>query len=537
MKNNINLLDCTLRDGGYYNSWDFDESLVKSYLKSMDDLKVDFVEIGFRSIVNNSYKGPFAYSSDEYLENLDIPIGLKGKIGVMINGSEISDKKNQNEVLTRLFKDSNASPVTLVRIACHFGEFVDCLPASEYLKKKGYLVGFNIMQVADRTEEDIISLASEAAKYPIDVLYFADSMGSLTPEGTRKIVKAFQNGWNGELGIHTHDNMGNAVANTLEAIKSGTSWVDSTVTGMGRGPGNAQTEYLALELETFGKELGDASELYSSIREHFSPLQKYYEWGKNTYYYLAGKYSIHPTYIQSMLKDKRYSDEDLISVIEYLKKEGGKSFRTDTLETARQFFSGKAEGDWNPKKVFDGKSVLIIGPGPSTKKYKKSIESFIRKKSPHVIGLNTVDNIDQSLIGYRASCHPVRLMADTKRHLNFPQPLITPFSLLSADLKKVLKNKTTLNYGLTIEKDNFQFNNTDCVIPNPLVFSYILAMLNSGNAENIYLVGFDGFEKEDERTNEMRETIDLYHQYSEKKFISLTPTNYNIETKSIFSEM
>ena len=537
MKNNINFLDCTIRDGGYYNNWDFDESLVNSYLKSMDDLKVDFVEIGFRSLINNSYKGPFAYSSDDYLGSLDIPNGLLGKIGVMINGSEISDQENQREVLTRLFQDSNESPVSLVRVACHIGEFEHCLPASEFLKNKGYLVGFNIMQVADRTEDEIISLATKADKYPVDVLYFADSMGSLTPEETKKLVKTFQKGWKGEVGIHTHDNMGNAVANTLEAIRSGTSWVDSTVTGMGRGPGNAQTEYLALELETLGKELGDSSELYTSIREHFLPLQKYYGWGKNTYYYLAGKYSIHPTYIQAMLNDTRYSDEDLISVIKYLRKEGGKSFKSDTLETARHFFSGKAEGDWNPQKVFDGKTVLIIGPGPSAKKHKKSIESFIIKKSPCVVGLNTVNCIDERLMDYRASCHPVRLMADTKKHLDFPQPLITPYSLLSKDLKKALENKTTLNYGLTIEKDNFQFNETDCIIPNPLVFSYILALLNSGNAKNIYLVGFDGFEKEDERTNEMRETIDLYHQYSEKKVISLTPTNYNIETKSIFSDI
>ena len=537
MKCNVNFLDCTLRDGGYYNDWDFDDDLVRSYIKSMDDLNLDYVEIGFRSSKNNSYKGPFAYSTDDYLETLDFPKGLKEKIGVMINGSEISDKKNQKKVLNTLFDDSNKSPVSLVRIACHINEFKNCLPASNHLKELGYLVGFNIMQVADRTEEEIISLSSEAAKYPIDVLYFADSMGSLTPKKTRKLIKSFKKGWKGELGIHTHDNMGNAVANTMEAINEGASWVDSTVTGMGRGPGNAQTEYLALELEMIGKELGEQSELYSLIRKHFSPLQKHYEWGKNPYYYLAGKYAIHPTYIQSMLQDKRYSDEDLISVINYLRKKGGKSFKSDILETARYFFSGKAEGDWYPKEVIGGKSVLIIGPGPSSNKYKNSIESFINKNSPFVIGLNTIENIDESLIDCRASCHPIRLLADLKRHLNFSQPLITPYSLLSADLKEELKDKTTYNYGLSIEKGKFQFNETDCVIPNPLVFSYILALLNSGEARNIYLVGFDGYAKDDERSSEMIETIELYNQHSKKEIISLTPTKYNIETKSIFSEI
>ena len=66
------------------------------------------------------------------------------------------------------------------------------------------------------------------------------------------------------------------------------------------------------------------------------------------------------------------------------------------------------------------------------------------------------------------------------------------------------------------------------------VFSYILALLNSGEAKNIYLVGFDGYAKDDERSSEMIETIDLYNQYSDKEIISLTPTKYNIATNQYF---
>ena len=122
----INILDCTLRDGGYYNNWDFEENLVHEYLQAMDSLQIDFVEIGFRSLKNDSFKGAFAYSSDSYLNNLNIPVGLKDKIGVMINGSEIVDPKTQITCLEKLFKPKSKSPVTLVRIACHIHEFNDC---------------------------------------------------------------------------------------------------------------------------------------------------------------------------------------------------------------------------------------------------------------------------------------------------------------------------------------------------------------------------------------------------------------------------
>ena len=49
-KNKIKLVDCTLRDGGYHNNWEFKKDLINQYLKVMDDIKVDYVEIGFRFI-------------------------------------------------------------------------------------------------------------------------------------------------------------------------------------------------------------------------------------------------------------------------------------------------------------------------------------------------------------------------------------------------------------------------------------------------------------------------------------------------------
>ena len=149
------LLDCTLRDGGYYNNWDFEPSLIQDYLDAMESLKIDFVEIGFRSLKNESFNGGVAYSSDSFLNNFDIPNGLIDKIGVMVNGSEIVNSKTQIACLQKMFNPKNKSPVSLVRIACHIHEFNDCLPAAKWLKKQGYLVGFNLMQVADRSLKEI----------------------------------------------------------------------------------------------------------------------------------------------------------------------------------------------------------------------------------------------------------------------------------------------------------------------------------------------------------------------------------------------
>ena len=82
----LKILDCTLRDGGYYNNWDFDNELVELYLNSMEEASIDVIEIGFRSPPKQSFMGPYVYSLDDYLESLPLPKNIL--IGVMINAGD-----------------------------------------------------------------------------------------------------------------------------------------------------------------------------------------------------------------------------------------------------------------------------------------------------------------------------------------------------------------------------------------------------------------------------------------------------------------
>ncbi len=538
----IKLIDCTLRDGGYYNNWDFSQELVTHYLQAMAALEVDFVEIGFRFVEDKGFKGGYAFSADDFISSLDIPVLLKDKIGIMVNGSDFLPKDKsekifdfQQKVLNKLFKNKADSPVTLVRIACHSHEFVACLPIATWLKDKGYLVGFNLMQISNCSESEIQQLAELASEYPIDVLYFADSLGSLDVEQTKKIIQTIKRVWNGELGIHAHDNMGQAITNTLQAIKEGVVWVDSTVCGMGRGPGNAQTEYLFLALsETMQK--SNPTQLFELIRKYFKPLQIKYGWGINPYYYLAGKFGIHPTFIQEMMMDERFSDADIIAVIDQLKIDGGKKFSPDILSAARHFYVGEPRGGWHPASLIDGREVLILGAGASVLKHKKAIESYINKNKPFVMALNTQNIIAKDLVDARVACHPVRLLADCNEHLMLSQPLITPFSMLPHKIQKMLEPKELLDYGVQIEEGCFDFGDNFCTLPTPLVAGYALAVASSGEASRILLAGFDGYSSGDSRRNEMDELFKSYLQSPKARpIISVTSTCYEIKTKSIYA--
>ena len=530
------ILDCTLRDGGYYNSWDFDSDLVQAYLNAMATLKIDYVEIGLRSLKNQGFKGGFSYSTDRFLTLLNIPLELESKIAVMVNASElVAESPGLAKTLESLFNPKSKSPVSLVRIACHVHEFGQALPAADWLKEQGYVVGFNLMQIADRSDEEILQLAQKASEHSIDTLYFADSMGSLNPEQVTHIVNVIRQGWTGDIGIHTHDNMGQALANSKAAVEAGVTWIDGTVTGMGRGPGNVQTEYLTLALAQYRKNSGNITQLLEVIRRYFKPLQAKHQWGTNPYYYLAGQYGIHPSYIQEMLSDSRFNEEDILAAIEHLKVEGGKMYRADHLDAARHFYASQAKGSWNPQSLFKDKEVLLLGTGPGVSQHRQAIEDFIRVRQPVVIALNTQSAMEQDLIDVRITCHPVRLLADCETHVQLPQPLITPASMLPADVVESLKGKVLYDYGLKVQEVTFEVQENYCVTPTSLVIAYALATLAGGKAKQIYLAGFDGYGADDPRRKEVDYILHLYQKtIRQSEVISLTPTLYEVDAVSIY---
>mgnify|MGYP000639093590 CR=1 FL=1 len=532
----IKLLDCTLRDGGYYNDWDYAPDLISDYLSAMQAINVDYIEIGLRSLKNDGFKGGCAYSKDSFLQSLKIPEALNGKIGVMVNASELlSEQFSIEEILQKLFSHKKESLVSLVRVACHLHEFEACLPAAIWLNKQGYTVGFNVMQITEKPMQEITDLALKAKGYPIDVLYFADSMGSLNSETTSKIIRAFKRGWAGELGIHTHDSMGQALANSLSAVDEGVTWVDATVTGMGRGPGNVQTEYLTIALAEHRNHTGSIPKLLELIHKYFKPMKNQYGWGTNPYYYLAGQYSIHPSYVQEMLADSRYKEEDILSVIEHLKITGGKKFNLDTLESARHFFSGKPKGSWQPKNVLADKIVLILGSGPGVSQHKKVIEDFIQDKKPYVIALNTQQSVSESLIDIRAACHPLRLLADCHEYIQFPQPLVTPVHMLPNGVQEELSEKNIYDFGLEIIPEVFSFDTEYCTLPSSLVIAYALAIATSGLASRILLAGFDGYSADDPRRQEIDSIFHLYQKSEDAiELLAITPTKYDIPVASVY---
>lgn len=528
------ILDCTLRDGGYYNSWDFDQDLINEYLFACNAAQIDIVEIGFRFAANDGFKGAAAYSTDEYINQLKVPVGLK--LAVMVNGSDLADPLLQEQVLEKLFPvQRSESRVEIVRLACHNYEVTSVIASADWLASRGYIVGVNLMQISEQSAADIEMFSKACGDHAVEVLYIADSMGSMEPEDIARTIQIIRRNWSGPIGIHTHDNMGLALSNTMRGLREGATWLDATVTGMGRGPGNARIEELVTEIEPIRDRRVNLLPLLTLIRKHFSEAKVQYGWGTNIYYFLAGKYGIHPTYIQEMLRDNRYRDEDMISVIQHLRLNGGKKFDINKLYNARTHCADSCEGSWTPSSALTGGDVLLLGTGPGVERHRAAIETFVKRNKPIVIALNTQTAFETDLIDYRAACHPVRLLADADIHKRLAQPLITSKLLLPDETLELLEGKEILDFGMKVEPKSFRFDKTGCIVPCSLVLAYSLAIATSGNANRVLLAGFDGYPGDDDRNQETAEVLDLYRETpGALDLVSITPTRHKVRTLSVY---
>ncbi|WP_217987679.1 aldolase catalytic domain-containing protein [Halomonas salipaludis] len=532
----MKIIDCTLRDGGYYNDWDFDKVLVEKYLEAMADAKIDFVEIGFRFIDKETFYGAYAFATDKWLETLRVPDGVT--LGVMCNAKDLLAGGNPRAQVMETFSPADESPVELVRIAAHFKEAEACEEAIYALHELGYKIGFNLMQAGGRSPDEITAKAVAMAEWPLEALYFADSLGNMWPEDVANTVKALRKGWSGEIGFHSHDNMGNGLANTLAAYEAGATWLDATVLGMGRGAGNVRLEYLLLELARKNIRESRLDSLLDLVVSDFLPMQERCKWGPNLFYHLSALYGVHPTYVQEMLSEGRYDHDQVIAALQRLgeTKASGYSYST-LLEAVGGGEQHSVEGSWVAKDWLKDRNVLLIGPGESSRDHMEALIHYIDEHDPFVICLNSNPWFPSDRIDAWVACNTNRMLMDQDYYHQHTGQLITPAGAIPEKMRDSLKNWKLMDYGLKLDASRFVISETECVIPTPLTLLYAIALVNAAGASSVQACGLDGYKSHDPRHIEIEEALKLYHKSSPEplQVISITPTNLSFKKKSVYA--
>lgn len=288
VREDIKVFDCTIRDGGLVNNYYFSNEFVKAHYETCVAAGVDYMEIGKNvspTIMSVDEYGPWNFCKEEDIRRIVGNNDTNMKIAVMAD----IGRSLKEELIPK--KDS---VVDMIRIATYIHQIPAAIDLIEDAHAKGYETTVNIMAISKSFDDELDEVLSQLSKTNVDVIYIADSFGSFYPEQIKKLTEKYlkvASETGKKVGIHAHNNLQLAYANTLEAMIYGTSFLDVTISGLGRGAGNCPLELLIGFLKNPKYQL---MPVLKFIEEFIVPLEKELDWGYSIPYMLTGQLNEHP---------------------------------------------------------------------------------------------------------------------------------------------------------------------------------------------------------------------------------------------------
>lgn len=233
---NLKIIDVTLRDGGYRNNFGFCMDYVLDHARLIQASGVEYIEICYRngSIVHYKNMGVTAYGSNRYIKTLkhELP-GMN--LVVIAHAVNIKDAD---------VHEMAENGISMLRFCMGVKNVEETLHLARLAKNCGIQTSINVVRISSidfPTLGNLVSKVNDNCDV-IDLIYFADSNGNLTPESVREISEEIKRGTSVSLGFHAHDNIGLAMSNSIAAVKHGASFIDASLLGMGKGIGNLKLE-------------------------------------------------------------------------------------------------------------------------------------------------------------------------------------------------------------------------------------------------------------------------------------------------------
>jgi 4-hydroxy 2-oxovalerate aldolase len=297
----IKVVDCTIRDGGLVNDFFFDDDFVKNLYTANVAAGVDYMEFGYKAskeIFDVKDFGKWKFCDEQDIRDIVGDNNTDLKISVMADVGRTDYKK---DIIAK--KDS---VIDMIRIATYVNTIPAAVEMINYCADLGYETTINIMAISTATESDLDLALDMLGKSKADTIYLVDSYGSLYPEQVRKLADkylAVAEKYGKKVGIHAHNNQQLAFANTVEACTIGVSYLDATMSGMGRGAGNCYMELLMGFLRNPKYSLNPVLKF---VQNQMLPLKKSgLVWGCDVQYMLTGQQNQHPRAAIAFTKEKR----------------------------------------------------------------------------------------------------------------------------------------------------------------------------------------------------------------------------------------
>jgi 4-hydroxy 2-oxovalerate aldolase len=300
----LKVLDCTIRDGGLINNYQFSKDFVKAVYRATCDAAVDIVELGKKLEVSDEYTrekyGPWNFCDDDDLKEVidSCESDYRPLVAVMYDVGRVDVSKLQPR---------DQGPVDMVRTACYVHQIDAGIDLVKRCKDLGYETTINVMAASAAIETELMEGLEEINQTDeLDYLYLVDSFGAFYSEQVTYYLDMYKKyAPDKELGFHAHNNQQLAFSNTQQAIIDGVNLLDATINGIGRGAGNCNLELL---LNFLKNPKFDVRPVYKVIQEQFVPLRDEIEWGFNDIYGVSGHLNQHPREAMKFRADKENRD-------------------------------------------------------------------------------------------------------------------------------------------------------------------------------------------------------------------------------------
>lgn len=482
MDKNIQLLDCTLRDGAYIVDSQFGEPAIRGIIKKLQDSNIDIIECGW--LKDKEYtKGSTFYHVPKDLEQY-----LSEKVPNVTYVAMIDWDRYD---LTQL-PECEGTSIDAIRIVFPKEKFREGIALGDIVKKKGYKVFFQAANTLAYSDEELLLLAREVNAAKPESLSVVDTFGAMYEEDLDRILFLLNNNLDSGIGLgfHSHNNQQLSFALSQRFIDKlyhtgRRIIVDSSLCGMGRGAGNTTTELMASYLNRKYRGNYDMNSILDSIDTYMSYFKKHFSWGYSTNYFISGLYCAHVNNIAYLTENHRTNARDMRNIIEALSPAERKKYDYDLLEQKYVEYQSKKIDDETViadlKKEFRGKQVLLISPGNTIESQKDRIVRYIEENRPVVIGVNAV--ADQYTYDYLFFTKTIRYdyAKDIYARLFTPVPKI-----ITSNIKtEPEENERIVNFNLLIKRGWEHFDNAAIMC---------LRFLNRLHVTEVALAGFDGFD-------------------------------------------
>ncbi len=388
MANDIKLLDCTLRDGGYVNNWNWGFTCARNIISSLIKANVDIVEVGFLRNVDKYDPNVTVCNSIEELNKL-LP---DCNSGTMFSAMAM----RSNYDLSKLAPYSGHG-IEMIRITAHEYDIKEGLEFAKEVQNRGYKVSINPINIMGYSDEQILWILNHVNQIHPYQFSIVDTFGSMKRRDLDRIVSLVDHNLDRDIrvALHLHENMALSCAlaqSFIDKHLDRPTSVDASLMGMGRIPGNLPIELISDYLNEYCDTHYDIDFMMDSIQDYIAPIKGQTKWGYLPAYYLSARHNLHRNYAEHYLGKGDLTHRDINHILSRIGRSKAAVFDHEYADQLYFEYKNNEIDDIACRKalrnIVQGKEILVIAPGHSIIEHKDEITRFIKTKNPLVFSLN-----------------------------------------------------------------------------------------------------------------------------------------------------